>query len=584
MDHMVSCPLLKGKYHAKSVLSIICFFVLSLFCVSSSYGNDKYGGELILSTISDPKSFNLIMAKETSTSDALSYIFEGLTTQNAYTAKMEPHLAQSWDISEDGLTWIFYLREDVKWHDGVAFTADDVVFTFKDLIYNLDIPASSRDIFTIDDKQFEVIKIDDHTVKFILPVKFAPFLRFMAETILPKHKLKKSVELGVFTNTWGIDTDPKDIVGTGMFRLIRYDPGQRLVYERNPFYWKKSSKGDALPYIDKVITVIVQNQDVALLKFLEGTTDSYGLRGMDYPFLKPYEDERKFTIYNLGPTMGSQFVFFNQNPGTNPNTGEFFVEPHKLKWFQDINFRKAVAHVIDKEKIIEIVNNQLGYPQHSSVGPGAGFYHNPNVLKYDYNPQKAKEYLEKGGYRDRNNDGIIEDAEGNAVKFNLYTNPSSTDRVDIAGIIRQDLEDVGMSVNFRRIEFNTLVGKLTATFEWEAIILGLTGGIEPHGGKNVWTSQGQLHMWYPRQESPATKWEKRIDEIFNSGVQELDEQKRKILYDEFQFIVSENLPLIYTTLGARIFAVRNKFENLDPTIHGGIFHNLEEISIKKEFR
>lgn len=126
--------------------------------------------------------------------------------------------------------------------------------------------------------------------------------------------------------------------------------------------------------------------------------------------------------------------------------------------------------------------------------------------------------------------------------------------------------------------------KINSTFEWDAIILGLTGGIEPHFGKNVWSSDGELHMWYPRQEKPATPWEKRIDEIFSLGVQELDENKRKEYYNEFQDIVAKEIPLIYTVLSAKLSAVRNKFGNLRPTNLGGVFHNLEEIYIKEEYR
>jgi len=139
-------------------------------------------------------------------------------------------------------------------------------------------------------------------------------------------------------------------------------------------------------------------------------------------------------------------------------------------------------------------------------------------------------------------------------------------------------------VNFLVLEFNNIVSKLTSTYEWEAVVLGLTGGIEPHFGKNVWDSKGNLHMWYPRQESPATDWEARIDEIFNQGVQELDENKRKQLYDEFQRIISQKLPMIYTVLSSRLYSVRNKFENLNPTKFGGLFHNLDELIIREEYR
>ncbi|MDO8580094.1 MAG: ABC transporter substrate-binding protein, partial [Candidatus Omnitrophota bacterium] len=372
--------------------SIFCYSILlgRLLCPPLAFAS-HYGGELVLSTTSDPKSFNDIIAKETSTTLVTDLIFEGLTTTNVETLKVEPHLAKSWEASEDGLTWIFHLRDDVYWNDGTPFNADDVIFTYNDLIYNPDIPSSSRDIFTIDGQILNVEKVDDRTVQFVLPVKFAPFLRSLSQPILPKHKLEQAVKQKTFNFTWGIDTDPKEIVGTGPFQLQRYDPGQRLIFVRNPRYWKQSKEGDRFPYLNKIIYLIVQNADVELLKFLEGTLDAYALRGLDYPLLKPLEKEKNFALYDLGPDMGSQFIFFNQNPGTNPHTREPFVTPYKLKWFTDLRFRQAVAHTIDKQKIIEIVKNGLGYPQDSSLGPGAGFFNNPNVRIYPYDFAKAKE-------------------------------------------------------------------------------------------------------------------------------------------------------------------------------------------------
>ncbi|MBU4141012.1 MAG: ABC transporter substrate-binding protein, partial [Candidatus Omnitrophica bacterium] len=184
------------------------------------------------------------------------------------------------------------------------------------------------------------------------------------------------------------------------------------------------------------------------------------------------------------------------------------------------------------------------------------------------------------GFFDRDKDGIVEDRAGNDVEFNLFTNSGNTQRVQIANIVRKDLESIGFKVHFMQLEFNNLVIKLNSTYDWNAVILGLTGGIEPHFGNNVWQSSGHLHMWYPRQEKPATSWERRIDDIFNRAVQELNKEKRKKLYDEWQEIVAENVPFIYTVLPDSLFAVRNKFGNLYPTSYGGAFHNLEEIFIK----
>ncbi|MCF7875401.1 MAG: ABC transporter substrate-binding protein, partial [Candidatus Omnitrophica bacterium] len=142
--------------------SVFLCLVLSARLIQAK-GNpceDKQGGKLILSTTTGPKSFNPIVAKETSTTAITGLIFEGLTRTNGVTQKVKPNLAKSWKISADGKTWTFYLREDVSWFDGEPFSADDVVFTFKQLIFNSEIETSARDIFTVEGKIIEVERID----------------------------------------------------------------------------------------------------------------------------------------------------------------------------------------------------------------------------------------------------------------------------------------------------------------------------------------------------------------------------------------------------------------------------------------
>jgi len=558
---------------------IFLFLTFPIICFSE---NEKHGGELILSATSDPKSFNPIVAKETSTTAITGYFFEGLTKTNGVTLEVEPNLASSWEVSKDGLVWTFYLRRDVEWFDGSSFTARDVAFTFNQLIYNPDIPNSARDIFTIEGETFKVKAIDEFTVKFTLPCKFAPFLRSMSCEILPKHILEDVVKQGKFNYHWGLDTKPQDLIGTGPFKLESYSSGEKIVLVKNPNYWKRDKENNRLPYLNKITYIIVQNPDVAVLKFEEGVLDYLSLRGQDYPILKPKEKEGNFTVYNTGPAFGTNFLVFNQNRKKNPKTTKPYVDSVKLNWFTNTQFRKAVAQAIDKQSIINIVMNGLGFRQHSSMSPSSGFFYNPNVTRYQYDINKAKALLRKIEIYDRDKDGLAEDREGNKIEFNLFTNANNTDRVKIANIIRKDLEVLGFKVNFVPLEFNQLVSKLDSGFDWDAVMIGLTGGIEPHFGNNVWQSRGHLHMWYPLQETPATKWEAEINRIFNEGVQELDKDKRKILYDHWQEIVAEELPFIYTVLPASIFAVRNKFGNLNPTPYGGAFHNLEEIYIIRD--
>lgn len=564
-------------------ITLISFFFF-LYPASASFSSDNlYGGRLISSVNSDPRSFNPVLAKETSTTAITGIIFEGLTRTDGVSLKVEPNLAKGWQVDESGLVWIFFLRDDVRWHDGKKFDADDVIFTFNQLIYNPKIPNSARDILTIEGEILKVEKIDRFRVKITLPRRFAPFLRSMSQEILPKHLLEAAVKADKFNFTWGIDTDPEKIIGTGPFKLSKYLAGQELQLIRNPHYWKKDKNDNLLPYLDKIIFLIVPNQETALLKFQEGEIDYYSLRGIDYPILKPKERKNNFTIYEMGPGFGSSFLTFNLNSSINPKTNNLYIDSKKHRWFNNIEFRKAIAHCIDKQKIIDIVLQGFGYPQNGSMSPNSGMFYNPNVETYPYDLKKAEQILRGIGFIDRDDDGIVEDRSDEQIEFNLFTVADSNERIQIAAIIRKDLASVGIKANLVPLEFNILVRKLVATFDWDAVVIGLTGGVEPHFGKNVWHSSGQLHMWNPKQETPATDWEKRIDQIFDSAVQELDEDKRKVLYDEWQLIVSQNLPLIYAVLDDVVFAVKNKFGNLKPMPLGGAFHNLEEIYIKTDY-
>jgi len=443
-----------------------------------------------------------------------------------------------------------------------------------------DIPSSSRDVLTINGKPLKVEKIDAHTVRFTLPVKFAPFLRSMSQTILPKHCLWDAVRQKKFSFTWGIDTPPSKIIGTGPFMLSEYHPGERLVFKRNPHYWKRSPQDEALPYLDKVIYLIIPDPQAQLLKFIDGELDATSVQGSDYPLLKPLELQKNFHIYEAGADFGTNFLTLNQNPAVNPHTHRPFVDPVKLSWFTNLKFRQAIAHAIDKKKIIEILNNGFGFPQDGPMSPSSGYYYDPLVTAYDYNLKEARTILKQAGFRYK--DGRLEDPQGRPVEFNLYTaDAGGAARLQMAAIIRSDMEELGMKVNLVPLEFNTLVNKLMSSFDWDAVMIGLTGGVEPHFGQNVWYSSGGLHLWDPHQAKPTTAWEKRVDEIYDQGAQELDEVKRKALYDEFQRIVADELPVIYTVLNTDMFAVRNKFGNLKPTVNGGAFHNIEEIYIKK---
>jgi peptide/nickel transport system substrate-binding protein len=542
----------------------------------------KKGGQIVLSTTSDPKSFNPVTSTEMSTTEFTQYIYEGLIKQNGVTLKPEPNLSDSWEISDSGLVWTFHIRPGVLWSDSVPFSAYDVEFTFNDLIYNMAInPNSSRDIFVIEGKKIKVEALDSTKVRFTLPFPYAPFLRSMSQEILPEHKYEQYVKKGKFSTALSIQTPPSEMVGTGSYLLESYISSQKVVFKRNPNYWKSDSAGTRLPYLDKVVYVIVTDQNAELLQFKRGEVDYLGAKGGDYPALKKDEATSGYTVYRLGPATGSNFLFFNQNTGADSKSGKPYVDKTKLSWFTNVNFRKAVAYALDKPNMIKIVMNGLGYPQWSPMAPSEGYFFDSSVAKYPYDIEKAKQLLASEGFRDSNGDGFLEDKNGKTVEFSFVTNSGNNERIKIAEIIREDLKALGIRVNYQQLEFNSLIQKIdNPPYEWDAILLGLTGGVEPHFGKNVWHSSGSLHMWYPGQKTPATPWEASIDSLFDTGVKVIDETKRKVIYDEWQRIVADKLPLIYTVLPEKILCISNKFGNINPSLNGGLLHNLEYIYIK----
>ena len=541
------------------------------------YSIGKPGGTLTFATISEPLTFNLAIANDASSSGVLGYLFEGLTETSWLTDAVEPALAESWEVSDDGLTWTFHLRQDVVWHDGQPFTANDVDFTFNRIIYNDDIPASSRATFHFryfdeesgawKDEPMIVTALDDYTVQCVLPVPFATFLRSMGTSIYPKHILEQHVDDGTFISTWDINTDPAEIIGTGPFVIETYVPADRVILRRNSDYWMRDSDGNNLPYIERIVQIIVEDLQAERDSFMLGESDVYGLLGEDLVQLEPLQEEGNFTIHRRGPSFGTTFMGFNMNSGENPDTGQPYVAPEKLRWFQNKRFRQAVAHVVDKQKIIDDVQHGQGYQQWASISPAAGDFHNPNVRKYEYDIGMANDILDEIGWTDTDGDGVREDDEGNPIAFSLVTNTGNSVRDAAGKTIHQGMEDIGLDVDYRLIEFGELVSQLTSTYDWETMIIGLTGGTDPHSGITVWHSGESLHLWYPNQPGPATDWEAEIDELYIKASQELDHELRVKLYHRAQEIVAENVPLIYMTLPERLSAVRNVFGNSTPTLY-----------------
>ncbi len=577
-------------------MGIALFITTSLSACSPA--QSSLPSRLVIPTPSGPGTFNYPLNQ--SAYSVFSYIYDSLIVENPITGDLEPGLAESWEISEDKQKIVIRLRQGLKWSDGEPMTADDIIFTYNDIYLNDQIPSSFKDILRVGaSRQFPVVKkLDNLRVEFSTPEPFAPFIRYAGGLpILPAHILKESVQKTdkdgnpQFLTTWGTDTDPQKIVGNGYYKLLSYTPNQRVILEKNPYYWRKDEQGNSLPLIEQIVWQIIESTDNQLLNFRSGSLDALDVQPEAYPLLKPEAERGKYSIYSPGPDTGTIFMSFNLNQGKN-DQGKPFVDPVKSAWFNNKAFRQAIYYGINREVMKNNIYLGLGAPQYSPIPVQSPFYFSPEegLKTYSYNPEKAKQLLtEAGFYEDES--GQLHDADGNRVRFTLLVSSGKKVREQMATQINQDLGKLGIKVDPLFLSFNTYVKRLSQSRNWDAYLGGFTGGsgVEPHGGYNIWSVNARLHTFNQGPQPGDGKiegrivsdWEREIDNIFVEASQEFDVAKRKALYSRFQQIVAEEVPFLYMVNPLSFEAIRDRVEGIQYTPIGGGFWNLYELEIKE---
>jgi peptide/nickel transport system substrate-binding protein len=543
----------------------------------------KRGGSFTFVSFGEgPKSFNPITTNESSSSDVIGRMFESLIGFDNAKQIYVPGLLKEWTMEPDKRTWILKLRQGLKWSDGSPITADDIIFTAQ-VIYDPNISTPLRDIMQVGGKPFEFEKVDDTTVRVRLAEPTGSFLALMGWGPISKKAYEAAYKAGQFDTSMGINVAPEKIVCSGPFKLKQYVPGERVILERNPYYYKYDKNGTQLPYLDTLIFTYAPDMDQMLARFTGGTADGIVRPRPDsIPDLADGQARGNYTLYDCGPGDGANLFWFNLKKGTNPQTGKPYVDPVKQAWFDDVRFRRAMLHALDKESIIRTELRGLAVSVWGLESPANSFWIHPNLPKYPFDLARARALLDEMGLRDRDGDGIREDAQGHKVSFTFITNKGNKVRERVASLMQQDWAQAGVDARPQFLDFNALVTQLDSTFEYEACLLGLGGGgVHPANSMNVYRSSGRTHLFNPRQEKPATPWEEELDRLADRFNATLDVGEQQRIYWRMQEIMAEQLPILPLWTSKVFVAVRNKFGNVKPSaLSHELLWNVEEFYVK----
>src|SRR5215469_3171056 len=547
-----------------------------LMVTSSALG--KPGGTITVAVRSDPKTLNPVLAVDESTREIIDCMNSDLIHINRETQKTEPALAKSWTVSRDGKTFTLQLRRGLRFSDGQPFTADDVVFSFE-LYLDEKIHSPQRDLLIVGGKPISVRKLGDYTVQFQLTEPYAAAERiFDGLAILPKHVLESAYKNGTFSKLWGVSAPPNEFAGLGPFRLKEYVPGQRIVLERNPYYWKEDRAGHRLPYIGQLVFLFVPSEDAQVIRFQAGDTDLLSRFGAeDFAVLQREQAAKGYALQDLGPGLEYSFLFFNLNNLDGKNLPAI---AQKQSWFRDVRFRQAVSAAIDRDGIVRLVYNGRATPLWSQVTPGNKLWVDSSLADPPQSVDRARELLRSAGFS-WSNSGNLVDARGQPIEFSILTSSSNAERSKMATLIQDDLTRLGMNVHVVSLDFSAMVDRLLNSFDYEAAVMGLASGdADPESEMNVWLSSGGTHLWNLTESKPATPWEAEIDQLMNEQQVTLNYARRRQLYDQVQRIVAQELPLICLASPHVLVGAKNCVGNFHPAIlEPYVLSNVDELYV-----
>lgn len=502
----------------------------------------SYGDALIEGTIGEPSILIPMLASDTASHNVSGLIFNGLVKYDTDLSVIGD-LAESWDISKDGLVITFHLRKGVKWADEVEFTADDVMFGYKTIIDEKTPSAYKEDFLQV--KKAEVL--DKYTFRVTYEKPFAPALTTWGSLIiLPKHLLEgKDITKTDFA---------RNPIGLGPYKLRKWVPDQELILEAYNDYF------EGRPYIDRYIYKRIPDPATMFLMLRTGEIDTMGLTPLQYTKQTETDYFRKnFNKYRYPAFQYTHMAFNLKHP-----------------FFKDKLVRQAIAYAIDKSELVDVVLFGLGSPATGPYVPNTWPY-NPDVKKYDYNPEKARQLLEEAGWKDTDGDGLL-DKDGRPFKFTVFTNTGNKLRENTAAIIQWRLAKIGIKMEIRQLEWSTFINQFIDKKRFEAVILGWSIGLDPDQ-YDIWHSSKtrEKELNFISYSNPE------VDALLEKGRRTFDINERKKAYFRIQEILAEEVPYIFLYVPDATVIVSARFKGIKPSAIG-ISYNLPKWYVPKNLQ
>jgi peptide/nickel transport system substrate-binding protein len=535
----------------------------------------RRGGQIVASIRGEPRSFNRLAARDQS-AEVLTFLTQGrLVRINRATFELEPWLAEKWESDADGRTHTLHLRPGVTWSDGTPFTSADVLFSFQ-AAYDPRAESVVASTLVASGQPIRAAAPDAQTVVLTFAGPSGPGLRLLdGLPILPRHKLQAALAAGTFSSAWNSSTPPAEIVGTGPFILREYQPGQRVVLDRNPRYWRRGADGDPLPYLDRIVLEIVPEQNAELLRLQSGELDltNSELRPEDYVPVRRSEDEGRLRLIELGVGPDADAFWFCLKP-------ELKAKDPRFAFVSRPEFRQAISHAVDREAFAETVFLAAAVPVWGPITPGNEQWFWPDVPRYFHDDARARMLLAGLGLEDRNGNGVVEDARGTEARFTVITQRGIGWYERGTAVLRDELARVGIALDIAPLEFGAMIQRMLAC-DYDAIYFRpVATDMDPAGNLDFWLSSGSAHFWNLEQRAPVTDWERRIDTLMLEQSASLDPARRTEQFNLVQRIFAENLPVLYFAAPRMYYGHSVRLQGVVPSVQRPpVLWNADSLSV-----